>query len=253
MRKTRFTLAKAIIGGMIIAAAVPQAVYWGWGHAYAAANSAALSSVSEMAQKLTGAMNNRKETITFTFEGRTANLKSQLQTALDQAMGSDPYLYYIVDSYGYSYRGSTRSANVTVEVKYRETLQQTAFVNKEVKAILKKIVTPGMNNHQKVKVIHDWVVLNLKYDTSYRKYTAFEGLQSGSVVCQGYSLLTYKLFKEAGITNKIVEGTASLESGAARRTVVSSRYDLGRSDTRSGRSCQHRILPENRCPDAPGP
>lgn len=52
------------------------------------------------------------------------------------------------------------------------------------------------------------MVLNLKYDTTYTKYTAYEGLKSGSAVCQGYSLLTYKLLKGAGIANKIVEGTA---------------------------------------------
>ncbi|ULO08247.1 transglutaminase [Paenibacillus sp. 19GGS1-52] len=213
MNKKRFTLIKAVLGGMIIASVIPPMIYWGWGRAYAASTSAALHSVGEVAQKLTGAMNNRRETITFTYEGKTTGLKSKLQSALDQAMESDPYLYYIVDSYGYSYRGSGSSANVTVQVKYRESLAQTAVVNEKVKAVLKKIITPGMNNHEKVRVIHDWVVLNLKYDKSYRKYTAFEAIQSGSAVCQGYSLLTYKLLKEAGITNTIVEGTARQKGG----------------------------------------
>lgn len=215
-KKKQLSLGKIILGGMIVFAAIPPMIYWGWNDAYAATSSPALRSVNEIAQKLTGAMNNRRETITFIFEGKTANLKTKLQSALDQAMASDPYLYYIVDSYGFTYRGGTRSANVTVEVEYLETLQQTAFVNKEVKAVLKKIITPGMDNHQKVKVIHDWVVLNLKYDTSYRKYTAYEGLQSGSAVCQGYSLLTYKLLKEAGITNKIVEGTVKQEGASSQ-------------------------------------
>ncbi|GGF89659.1 peptidase [Paenibacillus albidus] len=216
MRKRRLPLAKAIVGGMIIAAAIPPAVYWGWDYAYAATTSSSLRSVSEMTSRLTGAMTNRRETITFTFEGKTANLKAQLQKAVDQAMASDPYLYYIVDSYGYSYRGSTRSAKVTIQVKYRETLEQTAFVNKRVKAAVKQMITPGMNPHQKVKAIHDWVVLQLKYDTSYRKYTAYEALQTGSAVCQGYSLLTYKLLLEAGIPNKIVEGTAKPEGGRSQ-------------------------------------
>ncbi|MEK5282701.1 MULTISPECIES: transglutaminase domain-containing protein [Paenibacillus] len=216
MWKKRFTLAKVILGGVIICAAIPPTLYWTWGHAYAATTSPTVRSVSEIAQKLTGAMNNRRETITFTYEGKTSNLKTQIQTGLDQAMNSDPYLYYIIDSYGYTYRGSKSSVKVTVEVKYLETLEQTAFVNKEVKATLKKIITPGMNNHQKVKAIHDWVVLRLKYDTSYRKYTAYEGLKSGSAVCQGYSLLTYKLLKEAGFSNKIVEGTAKQPGGRSQ-------------------------------------
>lgn len=214
MGKKRLSLMKTMLGGMLLFAALPPAAYYGWGQAYAAAASSSLQSVSEMAQRLAGAMNNRREIITFTYEGNIS--KPKVQSAIDQAMGSDPYLYYIIDSYAFSYRGSSRSANVTVQVEYRETLQQTAYVNKQVKAILQKIITPGMDNHQKVKVIHDWVVLNLKYDNTYSKYTAYEGLQSGSAVCQGYSLLTYKLLLGAGIPNKIVEGKAKPEGGVSQ-------------------------------------
>jgi len=77
-----------------------------------------------------------------------------------------------------------------------------------VKNILKQLIQPGMNNHQKIKAIHDYVVLNLKYDTDLQKYTAYEGLKTGEAVCQGYALLTYELLKEAGIENRLVEGTA---------------------------------------------
>lgn len=216
MLKKRITLLKVIIGGVIVCAALPPIGYWSLGHAYAAANSPTLRSQNEVAQKLTGAMNNRRGTITFTYESKTSNLKAKIKGAMDQAMSSDPYLNYIIDSYGYTYRGSGNSVKVTVEVKYLESLEQTAFVNKEVKAAVKKIITPGMNDHQKVKAIHDWVVLRLKYDTSYQRYTAYEGLKTGSAVCQGYSLLTYKLLKEAGFTNKIVEGIARPPGGRSQ-------------------------------------
>ncbi|MNB86606.1 Transglutaminase-like superfamily protein [compost metagenome] len=215
MGKRRLSLMKALLGGMLLSAALPPAAYYGWGQVHAAAASASLQSVSEMTQRLTGAMSNRRETITFKYAGKTTKLKAQVQSAIDQAMASDIYLYYIVDSYAFSYTKSGQSAaNVTVQVKYRETQQQTAYVNQQVKAILQKIIKPGMNNHQKIKVIHDWVVLNLKYDNTYTKYTAYEGLTTGSAVCQGYSLLTYKLLLGAGIPNKIVEGTAKPAGGA---------------------------------------
>ncbi|ASA24186.1 transglutaminase domain-containing protein [Paenibacillus donghaensis] len=213
-KRSRGSLVKAILGVSLVAGAIPPAVYLSWSHVNAAAHPASLKSVSEMTQKLTASMNNRRETITFTFEGKTSQLKPQVQSAINHAMASDPYLYYIVDSYGYSYQGGARSAKVTVQMEYRETLQQTAYVNQQVKAALKKLILPGMNNHQKVKVIHDWVVRTLQYDTTYSKYTAYEGLKSGSAVCQGYSLLTYKLLKEAGIPNRIVEGTAKPEGGS---------------------------------------
>ncbi|WP_379131312.1 transglutaminase domain-containing protein [Paenibacillus sp. sgz500958] len=215
MGKVRMTLLKGILSGVIIAAAIPPTMYWGLGYATAASTSA-LHSVNEMAGRLTQSMNNRTGTIVFNYEGKTSNLKSQIQAALDQAMSSDPYLHYIIGSYGFSYRGSTRSAKVTVEIKYLETLQQTNFVSQEVKAALKEIIKPGMNSHEKVKAIHDWVVLTLQYDTSYRKYTAYEGLKTGSAVCQGYALLSYKMLKEAGIPNQIVEGTARPEGGRSQ-------------------------------------
>ncbi|WNS42963.1 transglutaminase domain-containing protein [Paenibacillus sp. MMS20-IR301] len=216
MGKRRISLIKTVLGGMLVFAAIPPALYWGYEQAYAAADSTVLTSMSGMIQKLTGAMNNRRETITFTYQGKTNKLKSQVQSAIDEAMGSDPYLYYIIDSYAFSYRGSARSANVTVQMEYRETLQQTAYVNKQVKLILQELITPGMNKHQQVKVIHDWVVQQLKYDMTYQRYTAYEGLQTGSAVCQGYSLLTYKLLLGAGIPNKIVEGTARPEGGVTQ-------------------------------------
>ncbi|OKP67914.1 transglutaminase [Paenibacillus sp. P3E] len=216
MGKKHLSLMKTILGGVLLCAALPPALYWGWDQAYAASTQTVLQSGTEMAQKLTAAMNNRRENITFVYEGKTANLKSLVQKAIDQAMGSDPYLYYIIDSYAFSYQGGSRSANITVQMEYRETLQQTALVNKQVKTILQQIITPGMNNHQKVKVIHDWVVLHLQYDATYRKYTAYEGLETGSAVCQGYSLLTYKLLLGAGIPNKIVEGTARPAGGPAQ-------------------------------------
>lgn len=216
MGKRHGSLMKTAVGLMLVFAALPPAAYWGYEHAYAASDSAVVQTTQGMTQKLAGAMSNRRETITFTYQGKTAKLKSEIQTAINQAMGSDPYLYYIIDSYAFSYRGSTRAVHVTVQVEYRETLQQTAYVNKQVKAILQQIITPGMNNHQKVKAIHDWVVLNLEYDHSHRKYTAYEGLQTGSAVCQGYTLLTYKLLWGAGIPNRIVEGTARSGDGVTQ-------------------------------------
>lgn len=150
MGKRYRSLMKTAVGLMLVCAAIPPAMYWGYEHAYAAADSAVVQTTQGMTQKLAGAMSNRRETITFTYQVRLL-LKSEIQTAINQAMGSDPYLYYIIDSYAFSYRGSTRAVYVTVQVEYRETLQQTAYVNKQVKAILQQIITPGMNNHQKVK------------------------------------------------------------------------------------------------------
>ena len=78
---------------------------------------------------------------------------------------------------------------------------------KQAKAIVSSITQVGMDDHEKVKAIHDYVVKHVSYDTSYKAYTAYEALVNRSAVCQGYALLTYQLLKEAGIENHFVVGT----------------------------------------------
>lgn len=207
MGSKRRSFLKVILGGMLVFAAVPPAIYWTIDHAYAASG-AAVSSVADIRGKLAPAMMKRSTKVVFTFSGRVSTLKSKMRDALKQAIESDPYLNYTVENYTYTYRGTANSATVTVMIKYRETAQQTEWVTRKSKEILGKIIRPGMTSHEKVKVIHDWVVLNLKYDRTLSRYTAYEGLTTGSAVCQGYSLLTYRLLEGAGIKNLIVEGTA---------------------------------------------
>jgi hypothetical protein len=199
--------------GTLMVGAVPPAT--DWEKAYATSKFEVVRSVDDIQQILLSAMNERKDVLEFVYKGKTKSLKTQIKQALDQAMQSDPYINYTIESYGYSYQGGKNSADVKVKLSYRETAKETAFVTKKVRSILNKIIVPGMNDHEKVKVIHDWVVLNLKYDTTLRKYTAYDGLSTGSTVCQGYSLLTYKMLKEAGIKNMIVEG--AVQSGGNRQ------------------------------------
>ena len=205
----RFSLVSVLLFGTVVAAAVSPSI--DWQRVYAAATSPAnvVTTVDGIQAKLLAAMNQRLEKIQFVYQGKTSTLKSQLKSALEQALESDPYINYTIESYGYSYSGSSKSATVSVQLRYRETAAQTAYVDQRVKAVLGSLIRPGMNDHEKIKAIHDWVILHLKYDMTLQKYTAYDGLSSGSTVCQGYSLLTYKMLKEAGIPNKIVEGTAA--------------------------------------------
>ncbi|MGF7048312.1 hypothetical protein J2T13_002819 [Paenibacillus sp. DS2015] len=204
---------KIMLIGTLMVGVVPPAT--DWERVYATSKFEVVRTVDDIQVILLAAMNERKDVLEFVYKGKTQSLKTQLKQALDQAMQSDPYINYTIESYGYSYQGGKNSADVKVQLSYRETAQETAFVTKKVQSVLKKMIVPGMNDHEKVKAIHDWVVLNLKYDITLRKYTAYDGLSTGSTVCQGYSLLTYKMLKEAGIKNMIVEGT--VKSGSSRQ------------------------------------
>ncbi|MFD3262064.1 transglutaminase domain-containing protein [Paenibacillus lentus] len=199
------------ITSAIVFGAVPPGV--GYSEVYAksetaAAETATVTSSKELQSTLAEFMGARQTTITVKYQGTTSNLKDILKEAVNGALESDPYTKYVVDRYTYSWKGTSGSAKITFQIHYRETAEQSAYVDGRVKVILEEIIKPGMNEHQKIKAIHDYVVLNMKYDEGLQKYTAYEGLKTGEAVCQGYTLLTYKLLQQAGINNRIVEGSA---------------------------------------------
>ncbi|MCK8487172.1 transglutaminase [Paenibacillus sp. MBLB2552] len=198
-------LITGVIGGILLGS---EPLGWVAVPVHAAAEPATVTTSKQLQTKLAEGMEARSTTITLKYKGSTKNLEKQLKQAVNEALDADPYTKYIVDRYVYSWRGTSGSAKITLQVHYRETAQQTAYVRQRVKEILKQLIEPGMNTHQKIKAIHDYVVVNLKYDTDLQKYTAYEGLKTGEAVCQGYALLTYELLKEAGIENRLVEGTA---------------------------------------------
>lgn len=198
-------LLTGIIGGLLLGS---EPLGWVAVPVHAATEPATVTTAKQLQTKLAEGMEARKTTITLKYKGSTKNLEKQLKQAVNDALDADPYTKYIVDRYVYSWRGTTGSAKITLQVHYRETAEQTAYVRQRVKEILKQLIEPGMNAHQKIKAIHDYVVLGLKYDTDLQKYTAYEGLKTGEAVCQGYALLTYELLKETGIESRLVEGTA---------------------------------------------
>ncbi len=197
----------AVLVGALLMGAVPAD--WNTIPVIAAtSDNAYATTAKEVQREMAEGLKARKSSITIKYKGSTKSLQSLLKKAINGALDSDPYTKYIVDRYTYSWRGTSGSAKISLSVTYRETAEQSTYVTNRVEEILKSIITSGMNDHAKVKAIHDFVVRNLKYDEGLQKYTAYEGLRTGEAVCQGYTLLTYKLLMKAGINNVIVEGSA---------------------------------------------
>ncbi|REE92756.1 transglutaminase superfamily protein [Paenibacillus taihuensis] len=139
--------------------------------------------------------------------------RDQLSSGIDQltrdVMASDDYMKYIVDSYIYRVRSWGAAAKISVNIQYRESAAQTEEVERRVAELLPAIVSAGMTPEQKIRAIHDWIVTHVRYDESLQHYTAYEALEDGTAVCQGYALLAYRMLEDAGIDVRIVEGTVS--------------------------------------------
>ncbi|HDX9639256.1 TPA: transglutaminase domain-containing protein [Bacillus mobilis] len=173
--------------------------------------------LNDFRKELKKQVDNREENITITYKTKDRNARNvmdQLYGEFNKIVDADEYVKYNVASTKYSIKGLPGNYTFTLQVKYRESKEQTQYVKSQAKAIIGSIVKPGMDEHEKVKAIHDYVVKHVSYDTSYKAYTAYEALANRSAVCQGYTLLTYELLKEAGIQNHIVTGTGNGQAHA---------------------------------------
>jgi transglutaminase-like putative cysteine protease len=167
--------------------------------------------LGQLEQEVAAALKARSSTLHIDYVGDGKELSASIKDIIRDAIGEDEYTAYIVDSYFYSIRSWQGDSRVKLTLRYRESLQETAEVDRQIEEVLSRIVTPDMNAHQKVKAIHDWIVLRLAYDSGLERYTAYEALKTGKAVCQGYSLLAYRMLNMAGIPARIVEG--KVESG----------------------------------------
>ncbi|MGN4679740.1 transglutaminase domain-containing protein [Bacillus cereus group sp. MYBK223-2] len=155
---------------------------------------------------------NHKENIKITYKTKDNNITdvmNKLAQEYHKLLDTDEYIKYTIKRYDYGAIGSSGNYNFSLNITYGESKEQTQYVKSQAKAIVNSIIKQGMDEHEKVKVIHDYVVKHVSYDTSYKAYTAYEALANRSAVCQGYALLTYQLLKEAGIENHFVEGTGN--------------------------------------------
>ncbi|MEV5111551.1 S-layer homology domain-containing protein [Bacillus sp. LBA3-1-1.1] len=155
-------------------------------------------------------INTYETNITLPYKTKNSNAEEVMNTlfnAYKEVANKNEYTNYNRSNVSYGISGSPGNYTFKLNITYRETKEQTEYVMKQAKAIVSSIIQTGMDDHEKVKAVHDYVVKHVSYDTSYKAYTAYEALANRSAVCQGYTLLTYQLLKEAGIENHFVVGT----------------------------------------------
>lgn len=116
--------------------------------------------------------------------------------------------------YESQWSGSNNDVQIDFTFRYKTTYAQEQEINSRVAQILAAELTAGMNDEEKLKALHDWVVLNVAYDKSLTRNSIYDALFDGSAVCEGYALLLFKLLRTAGIPARIVEGTGKGEAHA---------------------------------------
>ncbi|MBE5845806.1 MAG: hypothetical protein E7302_16900 [Butyrivibrio sp.] len=99
-------------------------------------------------------------------------------------------------------------------VSYYTTAAQEAAVTNKVNQIKSNLALSSKGEYEKVQAVYKYVCDNVKYNygSSLIKYTCYAAAVNNSAVCQGYSLLIYRLLNESGIDCRMIAGNTS--SGA---------------------------------------
>ena len=133
------------------------------------------------------------------------------------------YWHYAGASAGGSYRTYTNYWHMTMNltVRFNSTTAQENAVTSAVNSITASLpVDSYASDYDKAYCIHEWITRNVKYtsasdySTNMYYHTAYSAAVDKSTVCQGYSLLFYRLALMEGLECRIVAGDGSASGSA---------------------------------------
>jgi len=163
--------------------------------------------VEGIVQFLAAQLDERSPSVTFRISGSYEDISQGLSDWLKQAFHRNEYAKYAMSSYSYTISSKLLYTEVELKTTFRESKEMTDQVAQYAKELIAAMDLTRYTKEQQVKLIHDWIVTHVQYDESLTRYTAYEALTEGLAVCQGYAMLGYMLYSEAGFDVRIVEGT----------------------------------------------
>lgn len=112
---------------------------------------------------------------------------------------------------------------IDVKVKHNYTNDMKVLLNYKVEEVIKNNINTDMTNVEKIRVIHDYIINNSKYDKNrsdnnifdYQSNTAYGVLLEGYGICSGYTdsmmlfleklgIKSYKVSSENHVWNKVL-------------------------------------------------
>lgn len=167
----------------------------------------------ELRQLLEEALRQRAFSLELSYNGEALNMPGDLEALLEAILAGDHYLKYSLLSYNIRWSGKP-GGGLLLDLRFRyiATKEEEDLADGLVENILREILSPGMNQHQKTRAIYDYVVANVAYDLNYRENSVYAALVKGRAVCQGYAMLLYKMLDKAGIKTLLISGQAGGEN-----------------------------------------
>lgn len=171
------------------------------------------STKREAANYLKREMVKRSGTIEFTIKQKNTNTLYQdlFAMAVEDDASADSsegdYLFRHWNSFYLSWDDSkSTETKFTFEMEYLSTYKQEQRVDYEVEKVLDELDVYDKDEYTKTKAVHDFITENIAYDHDLNKFSAYDGIVSKSVVCNGYAALTYKMMKDLGVPVRCITG-----------------------------------------------
>lgn len=184
-----------------------------------------LTSESELCDQLREELVQRKSTITLHYQSDTYD-KTDATRFFNQAVAhtgkptEGDYLKWQYAGWDATQSGHVDGNTYYLTIKYTmtwyTTAKQEAALDAKVKKILQSLNLEGKSDYEKISAIYSYVCSHVTYDSahdaddSYKlKYTAYAAAINGTSVCQGYSVLLYRLLLEEDIDCRFISGTGN--------------------------------------------
>lgn len=163
--------------------------------------------ITELKKYIAANMTERDTSFTIHYSGNQSQATSDLKNIFLQSAASDDYLNLAWKQMRYTCSGnSSGQLDISFTLDYHTTKEEEEFIDLTVKELVKKLITPKMDDFAKETAIHNWIVKNVKYDYSLKQITAYTAFTSNRTTCMGYSMLMKKMLNEAGVECKVITG-----------------------------------------------
>ncbi len=183
------------------------------------------TTVSEAAEEVRTQLEARNETITLLYaaDSYDSSLAKSIFSAALEHTGVSTQGDYLKWQYG-GWKASisyyTSGGTCYMTFKYTVTYYTTADQEEELTAALEEVMDSldldDKSDYEKVCAIYDYLCTHVTYDYDnlydddyMLKYTAYAALINGTSVCQGYSVLFYRMALEAGLDARLISGTGN--------------------------------------------
>ncbi len=166
------------------------------------------------------------------YNGEQYNFDSTIYKVLSEV----PDLDYGINGWSLVVYGSGEDKIIESYINYsfakEKMVEMKEAVDKKAKEIISKIITSDMKDYEKELVLHDYIINNAEYNTSYYEenfipddeHTAYGVLIKGTGVCSSYAKAMHKLLDMVGIESYFVSGNAGGELHAWNIAKIQERY-----------------------------